>query len=413
MRGDFKYSIGDIINTHNRNIIIIDREQRSNNVNRSKSQTATKSVKKWYKYCCLNCNNEDWIEESKLSSKKNPSGCNVCCSGAKKVLRGFNDISTTAPWMVKYIIDKEYVYTHTKYCKEKTLIQCPYCKNIQMKSPMQIASHHSIACICNDNQSYPNKFMFELLSQLNIDFNPEMKFEWSGYKRYDYYFVYNEEAFIMEMHGSQHYKGKETFRTTLEENIKNDYTKQTLAIENGINHYYQIDCSISDCDYIKNSIISSRLLSDVGINEFDIDWGKCDEFATSNFYYQVAKYHDDNPLLTEKQIAKHFKVYDDVIKRAVKQGMKFGWCKYDFTQDRPIYCKTNDNYYHKSNDVFNHLFLDKNICTLKNLRVGISKNHKYRGYEFEYITFEKFNEEKRKSPEKCHGDFFNIKENVA
>jgi len=44
MMGDFKYSIGDIINTHNRNIIIIGREQRSNNVNRSKSQTATKRL---------------------------------------------------------------------------------------------------------------------------------------------------------------------------------------------------------------------------------------------------------------------------------------------------------------------------------------------------------------------------------
>jgi hypothetical protein len=49
---------------------------------------------------------------------------------------------------------------------------CPDCNRVKNK-PMMIKTLYrtnSIGCICSDKLSYPEKFIFELLKQLDIDY---------------------------------------------------------------------------------------------------------------------------------------------------------------------------------------------------------------------------------------------------
>ena len=95
----FKLEIGNIINSYNRKLKIINREYRPK-IAHSHSREFI-SNEKWYKYKCLKCGNEDWILETALCDNQH-IGCNVCSTRPKKVVPGINDIPTTAPWMAKY-----------------------------------------------------------------------------------------------------------------------------------------------------------------------------------------------------------------------------------------------------------------------------------------------------------------------
>ena len=100
----FKYDIGHTFTTFGRNLEIIDREYRSKDkVKNGKTYSANE---KWYFYRCNVCGNEEWIYEYCLGDYMK-TGCNVCGNARKKVAKGVNDISTTAPWMLKYFVNPE------------------------------------------------------------------------------------------------------------------------------------------------------------------------------------------------------------------------------------------------------------------------------------------------------------------
>ena len=126
----FKYHVGDVIDTYDRNLTIIDMEYRS--VIKSKNGKEYTLNEKWYKYKCLDCGNEDWIYEYCLGDNMH-IGCNACCVPPKKVLKGVNDVSTTAAWMVKYFVDKHDAYSNTKYSKEIVDMVCPDCGRLHRK----------------------------------------------------------------------------------------------------------------------------------------------------------------------------------------------------------------------------------------------------------------------------------------
>ena len=100
----FQRAIGDKVDTFDRNLIIIDREIRPKIAHRNGKPYNVKQ--KFYKYRCLDCGNEDWSVEYALGEKMH-CGCNACCYPPRKVVAGVNDVATTAPWMVKYFLNKE------------------------------------------------------------------------------------------------------------------------------------------------------------------------------------------------------------------------------------------------------------------------------------------------------------------
>ncbi|MEM5599205.1 hypothetical protein AAHB53_28045 [Niallia circulans] len=57
---------------------------------------------------------------------------------------------------------------------------------------------------CSDGFSIPEKFMFNLLDYLQVDFDYQKVFDWSLGKRYDFYIPMLN--CIIETHGAQHYQ---------------------------------------------------------------------------------------------------------------------------------------------------------------------------------------------------------------
>lgn len=400
--GEFKYNIGDVIKDSSRELEIIGRYY----VNKEKKKNGKtySSNEKWYKYKCLKCGNEDSVVEYSLHSQN--CGCNACCIPPKKIVKGINDISTTAPWMMRYISDKDYIYNNAKYSKVKTRMICPDCGRVHMKSALNVCANHGLSCPCSDNWSYPNKFMYALLENANIDFKPEKSFDWSFGKIYDDYIKHNSKTIIVEMQGAQHFDRSISEKVrTLEEEKENDSFKMETALNNGIDFYFQIDARKSDCEFLKKSIINSGLLSVLNISDEDIDWGKCDEMATSNHYKLISEYHESMPHLSVVEIAKHFKTNTSRVMKAVKSGLKFGWCSKSFSEtkkireknglvehgQKPIYCVTDGKYFRNAQEACDYYYsMTNEPHNHRALRKSISRNSNYKGKKFIFVNRDEY-----------------------
>lgn len=313
----FKLEIGTIINDTRRNLTIIDRKLESDNIGINR---------KYYKYKCNKCPNEDWIEESNLLSGK---GCNVCNASNAKVLMGYNDIATTAPWMVKYLVDKEDAYKYTHNSSIKIKVKCPDCGKIKGTSVTinNLYKTNSIGCTCSDKISYPEKFLINILEQLNIDFVYQLSksnFKWCGGYRYDFYL--KDYNIIIETHGEQHYRDTQ-WRTYVEQH-EIDVNKKNLALNSGVSDYIEIDCRKSYLNFIQKSVLNSNLIK---YFDFDnIDWISVGEYASKNLAKEVCKYYEENKLnMLIKDMINNFNISDCAFRRYIKIGNELGWCKFE------------------------------------------------------------------------------------
>ena len=81
---------------------------------------------------------------------------------------------------------------------------------------------------------------------------------------------------------------------------------------------------------------------------------------------------------------------------------------------KPIYCITNDQYYSTSSEACKYLLLlTQTEHNARALRRSIERGQNYKGNKFIFISRKEFNKAKSEFPEKCHGNFFNIKEDIA
>lgn len=391
---NFKVEIGTTYEDKKRNIKIIDREYRDKTNNRGYTDK-----QKWYKYRCNKCGYEDWMTEGHLLEG---NGCRPC--GGTFLVVGYNDIPTTEPWMIPYFqggYDEAKLYTRRS--KKQILPICPSCHKAHYKNISIDTLNYSkgFKCVyCSDGIKYPEKLMFSILKQLNINFYPHKIFEWSNKKEYDFYIPSLE--IIIETHGLQHYK-KQGWKSSkpLEEQKANDNYKEYLALINNINEYIIIDCRYSELEYIKQNILNSRL------NElFDlstINWSNVEEFALSNRVKEACDYCKNNPTMTPKSISDIMNMSRTTITKYLKIGTKLGWCEYDGKQ------RQRDNFREvaiskgKLIEIFKDgvsLGIHKNATDLereseklfgiKLLQSGISEvclgnRKKHKGFTFKYI----------------------------
>lgn len=420
---DFKLNIGDRFSDEKRDISIIEREYRQVKKRKSGTSKEYTANEKWYKYHCNKCGNEDYLREDYIVGKTRFLGCNACCTPPRKIVHGINDITVTAPWMVQYFENPEEAKLHSKYSKDFAMMKCPDCGRVFKKQIMCVCANHGLSCVCGDGMSYPNKFMYSLLSQLNLNFEIEKKFDWSSGKIYDDYITYKDLKIITEQHGIQHYIGSKGFSKdarSFEEEAANDNEKRRLAYENGIDFYFEIDSRISTAEFMRDSICNSGLLSVLGIDESAIDWNSCDVFATSNLVKIVCHYKAEHPEIALLDIASKFKLSYKTILGYVKIGNTHGWCSYSIGDDRalhesqnviqhyskPIYCETNNMYYRDAGAVEKYLVVDGESFYKRQIRQAITRGNKYRGYTFKYIEQPEFNNAKALTPDRCIGDSF-------
>ena len=317
---DFKYKIGDEIN----DLKIIDKKYETF----EKYKTGKK--RKYYQYQCLKCGNIDWIDEIHL---KSGGGCNVCCSTPRKVLKGVNDIATTHPHLCKYFVNKEDIYKYSAYSHKKVKMICPICGFSKQYRLSELSTKNKFPCsLCDDGISYPEKFMVNVLTQLNIKFITQLNhttFNWCQNFKYDFYLT--DFNMIIETHGEQHYRN--AFQT-YEETHKNDMRKCELARLNGFEmnkNYFVIDSRNSTLEWMKKNIIET--LGHI-FDLSNVDWEKADLESQKSHMILACQLKRENPDLTVIKIIEIIKEKTGIeysrvtIERWLNDGTKLGLCHY-------------------------------------------------------------------------------------
>lgn len=318
----YKYEIGQVVN----GLEITGRTTKTRNA-KKRGKRYTSDVRS-YTYICLKCgyscgeyysrgNHYDSysIAEGGLVAG---NGC-LLCSRNGAVSPDINSIKATAPWMVSYLVNKD---DSIKYSPQSTKIldfKCPDCGLVYVRKCYK-TYQYGVPCTCGDCFSYPEKFVFSALSQLGIDFETQYYIDGSNF-RYDFYI--NDINTIVEVNGIQHYKVKWTSRSEPE----NDAKKKEFAYSHGFSDdtYLVLDCHKSNCDFIKQSLLNSKLAEYFDLSF--IDFEKCSEFATSNLAKVACEYWNSG--LNVQEIAKVMKIDKHTVMKYLRQGNDAKWCNYN------------------------------------------------------------------------------------
>lgn len=320
------------------------------------------------------------------------------------------------------ISPNEFSYGTTK----KIYFVCPDCGCVEQRSVYDL-THRPFNCKrCGDGSSYPNKFVYEFLLQLqqknNFNIYPEHVFEWSkkvngdnSWKRYDFYVDYNGVKIIIEVHGEQHFNGSfYKYGHSKKYELSNDQQKRELAIDNNIleNNYIVIDARKSNIDWIKNSILQCGLSNILPFTEKDIDWKKCNQMACKSLVKIASDLWNNGTQSTEK-IAKILGKTKATVVSYLKVANDIGWCIYDASRSKqlrtkPILC-INNNYVFASDsicsDVSEEIFGHKIHRSSVNKVASGTRNSVY-GLKFVFITKEEFLKMRQKQPENAFGDIY-------
>lgn len=333
------YEVGDKITTNGVDLEILDIKRVYYKDNKSHYS---------YKYKCNKCGfdsgehyvhgelkQEYWVD--RISFAKNPH-C-ICCEstcGSSVVVPNINSIVVTDTWMIPFFKDKEMEAKKYKKSRlDKIFPMCPCCgKQSQIAYSLNhIYTNKGFSCkYCGDGIPYPEKVIHALFDSIETDcfisqFN-KTKAKWCGEYRYDFYFEYENEKYIIETHGKQHYEETTgTWIGSLFERKERDKEKYELAINNGINenNYIIIDCRKSDFEYIKSQILQSKLSKIFNLKE--IDWSKVEKLCLTNTLKRICDLFNDG--LLPKEIANKVNMNDRTVKRYLVKGTELGMCEYD------------------------------------------------------------------------------------
>lgn len=249
----------------------------------------------------------------------NKNGCPVC-SGLK-VNIGVNDMWTTNPQLASLLANPEDGYKYTQCSDKKVWWKCPCCGEFLFKNISNVNKKGLSCNKCSDGISFPNRFMYNILTTLEVLFESEYIIDGANY-RYDFYIPkYN---LIIEMQGRQHYDGWNSKRKTKEEIQQNDIDKRNYALKNGITQYLEIDCREANKNYIKKSILNSELVDYFDFKEFD--WDKCCIDSVKSFVGVSANYYNDG--LTSTQIAEKLGFATCTIIRWLKIATELNLCNW-------------------------------------------------------------------------------------
>lgn len=381
---EFKYNIGDLIDTKFGTIKILDLYRKQWDEDKDNRKVKT---------CLCECMNDGYIFELREHHISQGVGCPIC--GNRKLIKGLNSVYDVRKDLLKYFVNIEDAKNVTTGSTKKVLLKCPECgieKEMHISNLVRTGFHCEV---CNDNISYPNKFVRNFLKQLNIYFIPEKSFNWSDGKIYDQYLP--DFNAIIENHGKQHYEDVKAFNSAVVDQNKNDIYKKNIALDNGIKFYIELDCRESNFEYIKKSIMSSILPDILNFSENDIDWKYCDECSRKTIIKEICLKWNDHKNIT--MISEEYNMDKHTISNYLEIGSNIGWCNYKKNNlegmsiatreknTKPIYC-VDLNIYFKDRFLCENYFLSNGFDKFdgRSLYNKINKKIKYKGYMFEYIT---------------------------
>ena len=250
--------------------------------------------------------------------------CPICSN--HRVLRGYNDMWTTAPEQAAYLANPEDGYCYTKNSNQKLIWQCPECQHVFKRRANQMSLCLYKCPACSDAISYPEKFMAAVLDQLYLPYERQKMFSWAHRKRYDFFVT--EYNIIIEVNGKQHYEG--IFERNEAQMLVDDEEKRNLALRNHIQEYIILDCRESSMRWMKMAIMNSLLPTILDFDKEDIDWDECHRCALNSITHDICDAY--NTGLTVSQIAIQMDHSETTIRAHLKKGAILGLCSYDSQQ---------------------------------------------------------------------------------
>ena len=299
---EFKYKVGQEFGE-----VIIEEQIRETKQKTNSQGYIVNEGFKYYKCYCKICKQYFIIKESTI--KRNLSKNRPICKFCNNKLGTRTPIGIEHPEFIMLFKNPEDAFRLSSNSAEYVELVCPICGEICRKQVCSILKNGgTVYCEkCSYKKYYPERLVKYFLKQLKIQFIEQFAkgdADWCNSKRYDFYFELNEEKYIIETHGNQHYEGnKKSCWTCLKDIQANDKYKYDLAIENGIKseNYIVLDCRKSELEWIKNSILNSRLNEVFNLDNFD--WDKIELKARENNLTKIAKDMWDNGA-TYEQIEK-------------------------------------------------------------------------------------------------------------
>ena len=203
-------------------------------------------------------------------------------------------------------VTMEDMYKIAPYSLKKFYFKCDKCgeKSNNKKTIASITTRKFSCEFCSDGIPMTEKFMANILKQLNVNFQTQLNkstFKWCSKYKYDFYLpILN---IIIEVHGLQHYKDSTLIKKTLKEEQENDRLKKELALNNNINNYIIIDCRYSEFNWLKENIIKelSPYFDLTNIN-WELAWLE----SQRSLVWEVKRLYDLG--YTTKEIAKEMNI---------------------------------------------------------------------------------------------------------
>ena len=252
-----------------------------------------------------------------------------------RVVKGKNDLWTTHPEIAKLLLNKDDGYTLSKESHKKADFKCPNCGIVIRNKIVRSVGQYGLKCPnCSDGISYPEKFVSCLLDFLKVSYVRDTAVHWSGDKRYDFYI--EDMSLIIETHGAQHYSLEKAFnKDNARDEIDNDAYKKKLALDNGIKNYVELDCRNSDFNYIKNSILNSKLTS---MFDFDnVDWNQVGQNSLKSKVLEVCNVYNSGIKSTIK-IANMLNLHITTVRDYLGRCADVGLCDYSPDRHKQIIC---------------------------------------------------------------------------
>ena len=298
----------------------------------------------------------------KLQNPDKVDWCPVC--DRRIIIKGINDVGSEHPELIKYFANEEDAYKYASMSNQYVKLKCPDCKTERTMQICSLVADGFNCKMCSDNLSYPNKVCRALLKMLPVENSePEYIRPWTQGRKYDGYFKYKNENYLLEFDGKQHFV--DTSWSTKEDQEKNDLLKDKLAKDNNY-ILIRINCFDSSYENIKNKIYESKLAD---IFDLDLlDWNKIHELSMTNLFIDVINYyktHETNAV----EIAEIFNITRHTASDYLHRANKMKLINY-----------TSKTFTERSRRIIHENHKNKMICSFH----AYSPNNEYLGEFFTY-----------------------------
>lgn len=187
--------------------------------------------------------------------------CGYCNSFASHKVHWQDSVAYKYPRIAEMIAIEENnltfedCYNIACYSNNKYYIKCNQCGLVtDTKKTLDHIQIDGFKCdVCDERFKTPEKFLYNVLKQVNIDFKTQLNkstFTWCQEYKYDFYIP--NLNMIIETHGEQHYRNT-GFNRTLAEEQANDLAKLNCA-KKYIDDYIVVNCSKSTLQWLRENV---------------------------------------------------------------------------------------------------------------------------------------------------------------